>query len=318
MSENNNQNPASTIKNKETENSSKIFIHYNVLIPDTNKNSSNQVPSTNSIKPATDEKKSDLHNIIPGTIIPDTNKNSSNQVPSNKPKLFHQIIQKYEISKEMAIKLEKLNLFKIALILDDSGSMNSIDHHLGLTTRWEELKNFTNTAIEIIDVFNSEGCDIYFLNRPSVKNIKSLNDVFHLFRDEPLGGTPLTNRMQQAIEENIKNLNGKKLLLIIATDGEPTDNLGNITIPEFAHYLNKRPSNVYTTIIACTDDINSIGYLNGLDRELPRLDICREYRSEYEEVRNAKGSRFKFSYGDYIAKSLIGSIDDELDKYDGY
>jgi hypothetical protein len=216
----------------------------------------------------------------------------------------------------MAIKLEKLNLFKIALILDDSGSMNSIDHHLGLTTRWEELKNFTNTAIEIIDVFNSEGCDIYFLNRPSVKNIKSLNDVFHLFRDKPLGGTPLTNRMQQAIEENIKNLNGKKLLLIIATDGEPTDYSGQTKIDEFKQFLINRPNNVYTTIVACTDDLDSIGYLNNLDNKLPRFDVVRDYKNEMKEIRNKQGVQFHFSYGDYITKTLIGSIDDELGKLD--
>ena len=41
-----------------------------------------------------------------------------------------------------------------------------------------------------------------------------------------------------------------------------------------------------------------------------------DYNNERKEIRRKKGSKYRFSYGDYVVKSLIGSIDVELDKSD--
>ena len=41
-----------------------------------------------------------------------------------------------------------------------------------------------------------------------------------------------------------------------------------------------------------------------------------DYNSERKEIRHKKGSKYRFSYGDYVVKSLIGSIDPKLDKSD--
>jgi len=57
-------------------------------------------------------------------------------------------------------------------------------------------------------------------------------------------------------------------------------------------------------------------YLNNWDRTIPRLDVVDDFRNEKLEIIRAQGSRFKFSFGDYIVKSLIGSIDPEMDGLD--
>ncbi len=57
-------------------------------------------------------------------------------------------------------------------------------------------------------------------------------------------------------------------------------------------------------------------YLNNWDRNIPNLDVVDDYRSERVEIRKVKGQRYPFSFGDYVVKSLIGSIDPELDKLD--
>jgi len=44
--------------------------------------------------------------------------------------------------------------------------------------------------------------------------------------------------------------------------------------------------------------------------------VVDDFRSERKEVRSAKGTSFPFSFGDYVVKSLIGSIDPELDDMD--
>jgi hypothetical protein len=103
---------------------------------------------------------------------------------------------------------------------------------------------------------------------------------------------------------------------VIATDGEPTNLEGKVNIPEFKRALLSRGPNVFTTIVVCTDDEESVNYLNNWDRKLKNLDVVDDYRSEREEVRKAKGQRYSFTFGDYVVKSLIGSIDPELDKLD--
>ena len=57
-------------------------------------------------------------------------------------------------------------------------------------------------------------------------------------------------------------------------------------------------------------------YLNNWDRTIPRLDVIDDFRNEKLEILRAQGSNFKFSFGDYIVKSLIGSIDPEMDGLD--
>ena len=46
------------------------------------------------------------------------------------------------------------------------------------------------------------------------------------------------------------------------------------------------------------------------------LDVCDDYRAERKQIVKRNGKSFSFSYGDYVVKSLIGSIDQTLDKQD--
>ena len=76
------------------------------------------------------------------------------------------IMQKYQINPKHAKKLNKLEDFKIVLILDDSSSINTfIDSIAGKKlTRWQELSYFTKMIVETSAVFNPNGCDVHFLN----------------------------------------------------------------------------------------------------------------------------------------------------------
>ena len=57
-------------------------------------------------------------------------------------------------------------------------------------------------------------------------------------------------------------------------------------------------------------------YLNGWDRMMPLLDIMDDFSSEIREAKQVNGLHFQFSFGDYVVKSLLGSIDPSLDKID--
>jgi len=242
---------------------------------------------------------------------------------------YKSIIQKYEINTYFSQKLQILNSYKIVFVFDDSGSMNTIlqdsplnnkSASLANATRWDELKYFANISIEIASLFNRNGCDIYFLNRFNLSPIKNIKDPIQLeqyFQDKPKGFTPLAQVFRSVLKDNSMNVLGeKKLLIIIATDGEPTDMNGQVNISEFKRCLKEKPKHCHTTIVACTDDDASVSYLNKWDRKISNLDVVDDYRSERNEVLKVRGKNYSFSFGDYVVKSLIGSIDPELDALD--
>ena len=227
------------------------------------------------------------------------------------------LLQKFQISSAMANRLKTLQNYKLVLILDDSTSMNIVDSQTKGTSRWDELSNFARIVIEIASMFTVDGIDVHFLNMQPVKNVRSFDQLSLYFRDKPAGATPLSRTIQNVIRENsVESLNNKNLLILIATDGEPTDATGYSNIPEFKQTLQNRPSYVFTNIAACTDDDSSIGYLNGLDRELPRLDVIDDYAMELAEIKRKNGPAFQFSFGDYVTKAILGSISSDLDVSD--
>ena len=226
---------------------------------------------------------------------------------------------KFKINISNLQRLAKLKDFKIALILDDSSSMNTVSLLDEKITRWNELFNFVKIAIEIITLFNQTGCDVHFLNSDSIINVKSVDQLSEVFENKPLGLTPLSSILKNVVAENPpESLGSKKLLIIIVTDGEPTNNLGDVDIAEFKKILLNRPDFCFTNIVACTDDVTSIGYLNGLDIELPRLDVIKDYKTEENEIKSVQRSDFQFAYGDYVTKAIIGSVFPELDSLDEF
>lgn len=253
---------------------------------------------------------------------PYANNNNSNNNRGANEQRFAEILSKYEISRDFSDRLQKY-LFgtKIVYVYDDSGSMNSVLNDSPLNTglfkatRWDELKNFSKVSIEIANIFNPNGVDVFFLNRPVARNVKSLADLDPYFVNRPNGYTPLRRVCDSVLAEN-RNVAENKLLLVIVTDGEPTDDYGREDIHGFKKVLQSRGKNVYTTIVSCTDEDHTMDYLNNWDRVLPRLDVVDDYRNERLEVLRAKGQRFPFSYGDYIVKTLIGSMDPQLDNMD--
>ena len=82
-------------------------------------------------------------------------------------------------------------------------------------------------SIEIANLLNPEGCDVYFLNRPPARNVKRPDEIASHFVNKPSGFTPITKTLNKVLLNNPPTvLNEKKLLVVIVTDGEPTDSEG--------------------------------------------------------------------------------------------
>jgi hypothetical protein len=236
---------------------------------------------------------------------------------------LREICARHEIRPDFAAKLRQLEQFEIVSLFDDSGSMATQVKKTGfqdpfapVPTRWSEAKLHASITVDLAACLDPDGIDIRFLNRPGFSRVATSAQVGGAFQPPPNGWTPLAAAVQAILKEKEAVLRERKLLLIILTDGQPTDAAGNPNVAEFKRVLKNRPKNVFVSIVACTDDEASVGYLNELDRMVPGLDVVDDYESELKEVRRVQGSKFPFSFGDYVVKTLLGSIDPTMDALD--
>lgn len=117
---------------------------------------------------------------------------------------------------------------------------------------------------------------------------------------------------------DVTTIKDKKLLIIVCTDGQPTTSNGNDDQKALYQFLlNRQPlERIFITFACCTDDDQAIGYLEQWDKDIPHFDVVDDYYTERQQVIKAQGMDFSFSPGDYVVKMLLGSVDDEIDRWD--
>ncbi|CAF1370795.1 unnamed protein product [Adineta steineri] len=237
---------------------------------------------------------------------------------------FDELIRRFNISPIFAEKLNKLKGYEIVFICDDSGSMKAplgdVTNPLGpQKTRWDELKETVSIVVDLASVFDPDGIDVYFLNRESMVNVRKSSELENIFAVEPEGSTPIVPVLRQVLREKRNQIYERKLLIIIATDGVPTDERERPDSHTLEHVLKneRRPiDRIPVTIVACTDDDTCMEYLNDWDEKIPNLDVIDDYESEKKEIQKCQGKDFPFGFGDYIVKILMGGIDSWIDNLD--
>lgn len=216
---------------------------------------------------------------------------------------MNNIIKKYNINFFFSKYLTDLENYKICVICDDSGSMCNPVKNLN-ETRWSQLQTCLKIIIDIASLNDENPIDIYYLNRPPIKNVLRSEDLnnYENFNDPPEGFTPLGETIQTVLKE--KKSYEKNLLIIIFTDGQPNN------MKLFMDELKNRDpiDKIFISFVACTDDKACVGYLNNLDKEIKNINVYDDYNTEKE--------RFKlfFTFGDYITKILLGSVNKNIDK----
>lgn len=232
----------------------------------------------------------------------------------------------YEIRPDSVSRLRQLEGFAIVMICDDSGSMATPvvegggggDPYAKRRSRWDELCSTASIVCELGTALTERGVDVHFLNRPPLLNVTSASQMNAAFSFAPPAGfTPLTRALQHVLSSYREALRERKLLIVIATDGQPTDDAGRTDIPSFLNTLRSTPATCFVQIMACTDDEESVAYLNEADRDIARLDVVDDYRSERDEARKNYGPKYAFSFGDYVVKALLGPVDPTFDRIDG-
>lgn len=257
---------------------------------------------------------------------PPYSQNGTNYCRSTEERMadFRQLVARYEINHTFATKLRVLEGYEIVFICDDSGSMNTPLGDLSgpfdkMPSRWDELKQTVSIVVDLANVFDPDGVDVYFLNRDPIFHVRSSEQLSPIFAIPPSGPTPIVPTFRRVLRDKQNEIAERKLLILLATDGVPTDNQGHRDIRSFEYVLKqeRKPfDRIPVTIIACTDDDDCIGYLNDWDRKIPNLDVVDDYRNEKREIQGRQGKNFPFSFGDYVVKILMGGVDSWFDDLD--
>jgi len=186
-------------------------------------------------------------------------------------------------------------------------------NHIKFTTvctRWEELKDCVEHHVNM--AAKRKAPTIFrFLNNPGLGNQQfsvchsNSCDPVEIMRDvqnassimnkvRPQGCTPLTAHIRK-IRTSISGMSsellreGKKIAIIIATDGLPTDEQGFQTKEirgEFIEALRSLEGlPIWLVIKLCTDEEDVVKFYNGLDDELElSLEVLDDYLGEAQQV----------------------------------
>ena len=214
----------------------------------------------------------------------------------------------------MVPRLIELGVFKIRVVIDDSGSMKTPITGEPLT-RWAKSCEIVKMLLKFCLIFHSDGIEIRFINSRKIFKIKASFEVDQIYLSAPSGYTPLVPILNEIIQEHRSSEDSyKKLLLFVVTDGQPTDKYGNPDVRALENFMEQRPEDtIYVTLIVCTDDRAGVAYLNDWDTKM-NVSVINDFHIEREKLyQRLDPYRFSFSIGDYLVKMLIGAIFPDFD-----
>ena len=141
---------------------------------------------------------------------------------------------------------------------------------------------------------------------------------------KPSGHTPLTEHVQairaivEPMNEHLRT-NGKKIAIVIATDGLPTNEYGEATKQAHDLFMAEMRAlgryEVFVVVRLCTNESRVVDFWNGLDKnpEL-KLDVLDDYLSEAKEV-HAKNPWLTYGLSLHHLREM-GFDDEVLDDLD--
>jgi len=216
-----------------------------------------------------------------------------------------QILERFKVTIAVPEDLYVLQDYDVVIIADDSGSMST-------GSRWKELQDSLSQIVTVGSVFDDDGLDIFFLNRPVVTGVRSADDKHFLdaFSRGPGGTTPLTVTVDTVMRAKFL----KPVLLFIMTDGVPDKGVATFR-SKIGSIVNNKRKPVKVQIMACTEDDNAVGWLDELDEAFDGVDVTDDYDTERAQVLRI-GKVAQFNRGDWCMKAMLGPISRKFDELD--
>jgi Mg-chelatase subunit ChlD len=211
-------------------------------------------------------------------------------------------------------------------IVDNSGSMNSNDGHRLVETkqandvkvvgctRWTELQECVNYHVQLAALLEAPTVfrmlnDPGRVNGPQQFSIaergpqmigQDVSIALQTMRNSrPEGCTPLSRHIRE-IRDNVISMeaslrqNGTRVVIVIATDGMPTDDRGyggQAAQQEFIQALRSMEGlPVWMVVRLCTDEDHVVEFYNELDSQLElSLDVLDDFMGEAAEIYKLNG-----------------------------
>ncbi len=139
----------------------------------------------------------------------------------------------------------------------------------------DELKQIVSIVVDLTSVLDLDGVDVYFLNREPMLHVRNSSELENVFAMDPegklfinnydlncyLGSTPIVPVLRQVLKDKRNQVYERNLLILLATDGVPTDERERTDIHTLEHVLKneRKPTNqIPVTIIVCTGRLKSL------------------------------------------------------------
>ncbi|CAF4009690.1 unnamed protein product [Rotaria sordida] len=170
-------------------------------------------------------------------------------------------------------------------------------------------------------IFDQNGVDIYFLNRPPLLEVKDPTEIDEVLKDPPEGYSNLARALEYIFGLNFaQRTSEKKMLVFVATDAEATNanDMNDLTTLENVMWSKRDAETTHVMFLLCNDSEASVKLLSKWDREMDHVDLLDDFLTEKDKVLKQHGQEYPFNYGEYIMKALLGAIDEEFDSLGEY
>ena len=232
----------------------------------------------------------------------------------------------------LAYRLASLRHYELDFIIDNSRSMDIRDGMKDPETgrkmsRLEEAVYRLEQIAKIVSWIDVKGIRLRTLSKgfkpyivqtdisPENTEREIRGYLEEVMAKERARSTPLLGALTRSIVEEATT---HPRIIYVLNDGMPTcsESSGDGAVRQIRQLLADRPDEQYPIcLIACTDDEDSIAWMNEVD-DLPSIHVVDDYQAEKKEVLAVQGEAFPFNEGFYLLSTLLGPIDPLFDRAD--
>ncbi|KAH8149097.1 uncharacterized protein LAJ45_06636 [Morchella importuna] len=240
--------------------------------------------------------------------------------------LVKSVHPKFVQSPEVAMDMSLLALYRIVLLLDDSGSMKLSEGG----RRIKALQVFLTRITEISTHFVSDGITIRWFNKlEGVNNVKDINKIPEIVKSNPFRGwTKIGTELRDKVLEPFvlrparENTLKKPVMVLIITDGEPAGEapgtLKSVILQSQRHLrrLKYARTAVSFQIARVGNSPTAKDFLHRLDVD-PEIGYSVDCIAEegIEKAEQLLGEDDDFSIADlWLTKLLLGAIMEGYDQ----
>lgn len=162
-----------------------------------------------------------------------------------------------------------LSEYDFIVCIDQSGSMGDPvkANNPGGANRWSAAKESIVSFARDIEKIDSDGIDVVFFGNDKAEVVRGgtaqvIADAFD--QRNPRGGTPL----HTALKEALKLKKGKKLFVLVATDGRPDDEQAVAQVIKAQSNSQQSDEECTFLFVQVGDDGHATKYLDDLDNHL--------------------------------------------------